>query len=174
VLIPELSERTGTPAATIKYYVREGLLPAGDRVGGNRTEYTDEHERRLKLIRAMLEVGKLSIAAVRTVLDALDEPDAPVVHAFDAAQQAVSRSAVPDIAPPSVPALDRVDALIARAGWADCDDNIGRAAAGRSRPRHGRHPARPRAHDRARRGRHRARGHPRSRTAPHGAGRRHE
>lgn len=129
MLIPELSERTGTPTATIKYYVREGLLPAGDRVGGNRTEYTDEHERRLKLIRAMLEVGKLSIAAVRTVLDALDEPDAPVVHAFDAAQQAVSRSAVPDIAPPSVPALDRVDALIARAGWADCDDNIGRGIA---------------------------------------------
>jgi hypothetical protein len=36
---------------------------------------------------------------------------------------------VPDIAPPSVPALDRVDALIARAGWADCDDNIGRGIA---------------------------------------------
>ena len=86
MLISELSERTGTPAATIKYYVRENLLPAGERVGGNRTEYTDEHARRLKLIRAMLEVGKLSIAAVRTVLDALDAPDAPVINAFDAAQ----------------------------------------------------------------------------------------
>ncbi|MGN6426182.1 MAG: MerR family transcriptional regulator, partial [Leifsonia sp.] len=87
MLISELAERSGTPAATIKYYVREGLLPAGERVGGNRTLYEEEHERRLRLIRAMLEVGKLSIAAVRGVLAALDEPGAPVAHAFDAAQQ---------------------------------------------------------------------------------------
>ena len=129
MLISELAERSGTPAATIKYYVREGLLAAGERVGGNRTLYGEEHERRLRLIRAMLEVGKLSIAAVRGVLAALDEPGAPVAHAFDAAQQAVSRSAVPDVAPPSPAALDRVDALIARSGWADCEDNIGRGIA---------------------------------------------
>jgi hypothetical protein len=77
----------------------------------------------------MLEVGKLSIASVRTVLDALDEPGAPVAHAFDAAQQAVSRAAVPDVAPPTEEALGRVDALAARAGWGDCDDNIGRGIA---------------------------------------------
>ncbi|WP_374008378.1 MerR family transcriptional regulator [Leifsonia sp. LS-T14] len=129
MLISELSERAGTPAATIKYYVREGLLPAGERVGGNRTLYGEEHARRLKLIRAMLEVGKLSVAAVKTVLEALDEPGAPVAHAFDAAQQAVSRSAVPDVAPPSEPALERVDDLAGRAGWADCGDNIGRGIA---------------------------------------------
>ncbi|MBO1741633.1 MerR family transcriptional regulator [Leifsonia sp. TF02-11] len=129
MLISELSERTGTPSATIKYYVREGLLPAGERVGGNRTIYGEEHARRLKLIRAMLEVGKLSVAAVRTVLEALDEPGAPVAHAFDAAQQAVSRSAVPDVAPPSPSALERVDAVVDRAGWADCGDNIGRGIA---------------------------------------------
>ncbi|GAB3395764.1 MerR family transcriptional regulator [Humibacter soli] len=129
MLISELSERSATPAATIKYYVREGLLPAGERVGGNRTVYGDEHERRLKLIRAMLEVGKLSIAAVHGVLDALDEPGAPVGHAFDVAQQAVSRSAVPAVAPPSAQALERVDALVIRSGWADCEDNIGRGIA---------------------------------------------
>jgi DNA-binding transcriptional MerR regulator len=129
VLISELSERTGTPPATIKYYVRENLLPGGERVGGNRTVYTDEHERRLKLIRAMLEVGKLSIAAVRSILDALDQPGAPIAHAFDVAQQAVSRSAVPGVTPPSAPALERVDALVARAGWAGCEDNIGRGIA---------------------------------------------
>ncbi|MFP3466723.1 MerR family transcriptional regulator [Leifsonia sp. SIMBA_070] len=126
MLISELAERSGTPTATIKYYVREGLLPAGERVGGNRTLYDESHERRLRLIRAMLEVGKLSIASVKTVLSALDEPDAPLVHTFDVAQQALSRSAVPDVAEPTPEALARVDALAARAGWSDCDDNIGR------------------------------------------------
>jgi len=129
VLISELADRSGTPAATIKYYVREGLLPAGERVGGNRTIYGEEHERRLRLIRAMLEVGKLSSASVKGVLAALDEPDAPIAHTFDIAQQALSRSAVPDVAEASPEALARVDALTARAGWADCDGNIGRQIA---------------------------------------------
>ncbi|MGN7800483.1 MerR family transcriptional regulator [Leifsonia sp. 22587] len=129
MLISELAERSGTPAATIKYYVREGLLPAGDRQGGNRTVYGEQHERRLRLIRAMLEVGKLSIASVKSVLAALDEPDAPIAHTFDVAQQALSRSAVPDVSEPSDDAYARVDALTARAGWTDCDDNIGRGIA---------------------------------------------
>ncbi len=131
MLISELADRSGTPAPTIKYYVREGLLPAGERIGGNRTLYGEEHERRLRLIRAMLEVGKLSIASVKNVIAALDEPDAPLAHTFDVAQQALSRSAVPDVAEPSPEALARVDAVAVRAGWADCDDNIGREIAAR-------------------------------------------
>lgn len=130
MFIAELSERSGTPAATIKYYVREGLLPAGERVGGNRTLYSDEHERRLRLIRAMLEVGKLSIASVKNVLDALDEPDAPIAHTFDVAQQALSRSAVP-LADPSPASLERIDAVAERAGWTGCEDNVGRDIAAR-------------------------------------------
>jgi len=131
MLITELAERSGTPSATIKYYVRERLLPAGDRVGGNRTEYGDEHEHRLKLIRAMLEVGQLSIDAVRRVLQALDEPDAPIIETFAVAQEALSQAAVRDVSEASPASLDRVDALIARSGWADCDDNIGRRIAAR-------------------------------------------
>ena len=131
MLITELAERSGTPAATIKYYVREGLLPAGDRVGGNRTDYSEEHEHRLTLIRAMLEVGQLSIEAVHRVLAALDDPDAPIGQTFGVAQEALSRAAVRDVSEPSAASLARVDALITRAGWLDCDDNIGRQIAAR-------------------------------------------
>jgi DNA-binding transcriptional MerR regulator len=132
VIISELAERSGTPAATIKYYVREGLLPAGERVGGNRTEYSEAHEHRLRLIRAMLEVGKLSIAAVGDVLEALDRPDAPIAETFEVAQRALSRDAVPGVSEPSPRALARVDALIDRAGWEDCRDNVGRPIAARA------------------------------------------
>jgi DNA-binding transcriptional MerR regulator len=130
VIISELADRSGTPAATIKFYVREGLLPAGERVGGNRTEYTEAHEHRLRLIRAMLEVGKLSIGSIGQVLAALDRPDAPIADTFEVAQRALARRAASDVSEPSARALDRIDALIDRAGWAaGCHDNVGRGIA---------------------------------------------
>ncbi|WP_431278033.1 MerR family transcriptional regulator [Leifsonia poae] len=130
MIISELADRSGTAAATIKFYVREGLLPVGERVGGNRTEYTDEHEHRLRLIRAMLEVGRLSIGSIRQVLDALDRPDAPIAETFEVAQRALARTTASDTAEPSTRSLGRVDALIDRAGWApECHDNVGRGIA---------------------------------------------
>jgi DNA-binding transcriptional MerR regulator len=131
MVITELAELSGTPAATIKYYVREGLLPAGERVGGNRTEYDESHAHRLKLIRAMLEVGKLSIGAISSVLTALDDPDAPIVHTFDVAQRALSRDTVTGVSQGSVAALERVDGVTERAGWGDCGDNVGREVVAR-------------------------------------------
>jgi DNA-binding transcriptional MerR regulator len=126
MLISELSRLSGTPAATIKYYVREGLLQKGDRTGGNRTEYDDEHVHRLRLIRAMLEVGKLSIGSAAAVLEALDRPELPIAETFEIAQNALSRDAVPDVADPTPEGLSRVEALISRAGWSDyCQGNVG-------------------------------------------------
>ncbi|WP_342670874.1 MerR family transcriptional regulator [Pseudonocardia acaciae] len=68
----ELSAASGVPIATIKYYLREGLLPAGERTSPNQANYTDAHVRRLKLVRALLDVGGLSVASVREVLTAID------------------------------------------------------------------------------------------------------
>jgi DNA-binding transcriptional MerR regulator len=130
VIISELVDRSGTPAATIKFYVREGLLPAGERVGGNRTEYTEAHEHRLRLIRAMLEVGKLSIGSIGQVLAALDRPDAPIADTFEVAQRALARRTASDISEPSARALEQIDALIDRAGWTPgCHHNVGRGIA---------------------------------------------
>jgi DNA-binding transcriptional MerR regulator len=71
----ELSRRTGVPVPTIKYYLREGLLPPGERTSPNQALYDEPHVRRLKMVRALVEVGGMSIAAVRDVLDAVDAPD---------------------------------------------------------------------------------------------------
>ncbi|QGV81516.1 MerR family transcriptional regulator [Streptomyces ficellus] len=76
--IGELSRRTGVSVPTVKYYVREGLLPAGRLSSPNQASYDESHERRLRLIRALLEVGGLSVAAIREVLDAVDDDDRPV------------------------------------------------------------------------------------------------
>nr|WP_043840863.1 MerR family transcriptional regulator [Amycolatopsis taiwanensis] len=69
----ELSRESGVPVATIKYYLREGLLPPGERTSPNQARYNAEHVRRLKLVRALLDVGGLSIAGVREVLQAIDD-----------------------------------------------------------------------------------------------------
>lgn len=124
--ISELVDRSGVSSATIKYYVREGLLMPGERVGGNRTEYAEEHLQRLRLIRAMLEVGKLSIESVSQVLGALEAVDVPLSHTFEIAQRSLARSAVSEKSEPSTEALARVDALRSRTrGWEPIVDNIG-------------------------------------------------
>ncbi|MBB5781684.1 MerR family transcriptional regulator [Nonomuraea jabiensis] len=70
--IGELSKLSGVPIPTIKYYLREGLLPAGERTQFNQAQYEETHLRRLKLVRALVEVGGLSIAATRTVLELMN------------------------------------------------------------------------------------------------------
>ncbi len=77
VRIGELSKDTGIPVPTIKYYLREGLLPAGERTHANQVSYTAEHARRLRLIRAMVQVGDLPIGTVRTMLAEIDSAERP-------------------------------------------------------------------------------------------------
>jgi DNA-binding transcriptional MerR regulator len=74
--ISELSRRTGVSVASIKYYLREGLLAPGESAGAtNQADYDESHVHRLHLIRTLLTVGGLSVAAVRDTVHALDAPD---------------------------------------------------------------------------------------------------
>lgn len=73
--IGELSRQSGVPVPTIKYYVREGLLPAGERTHANQVRYSESHLRRLRLVRAMTDVGKLPISTVREMMAEVDSPD---------------------------------------------------------------------------------------------------
>jgi DNA-binding transcriptional MerR regulator len=69
----ELSRRADASIPTIKYYLRQGLLPSGVPTARNQADYGDEHVDRLLLIRTLTGLGRLSIATVRTVLEALDK-----------------------------------------------------------------------------------------------------
>lgn len=72
--IGELSRRSGVPIPTIKYYLREGLLPGGTATAANQADYGEEHVKRLRLIRALVEVGGLTVAATAEVVSHLDDP----------------------------------------------------------------------------------------------------
>lgn len=72
--ISELARRTGLSVATVKYYLREGLLPGGARSAPNQAAYGEEHVRRLGLIRTLRTVGGLEIEHVRRVVTAIEDP----------------------------------------------------------------------------------------------------
>jgi DNA-binding transcriptional MerR regulator len=74
--ISELSRTSGVPVATIKYYLREGLLHDGRLTSATQAQYDQSHVARLRLVRALLGAGGLSVAGAREVLDQLAHPPA--------------------------------------------------------------------------------------------------
>ncbi|MFJ9111553.1 MerR family transcriptional regulator [Streptomyces sp. NPDC102283] len=74
--ISELSRRSGVATATIKYYLREGLLPPGRATAATQAEYGEVHVRRLRLIRALIGVRGLTVSAAKDVLDVVNEGEA--------------------------------------------------------------------------------------------------
>ncbi len=116
--LAELSERSGVSTATIKYYLREGLLPPGERVSATQAEYDEEHLRRLRLVRAMVQVGRIPVATAREVLAAVDDASADQFERMDSAVSALPHSPPPDEADEAVRAArDAADALLRRLDW---------------------------------------------------------
>ncbi|MFC5721020.1 MerR family transcriptional regulator [Streptomyces gamaensis] len=71
--LAELSERSGVSTPTIKYYLREGLLQPGHRVTATQAAYGEEHLRRLRLVRALIQIGKVPVAVAREVISAAED-----------------------------------------------------------------------------------------------------
>lgn len=119
--IGELSERTGVPSATIKYYLREQLLPAGEHGEGNIVEYGPEHLHRLILIRALSETAGLSVAQIGEVLTILARHPDSAFQALGAALAATHRDPKFSLSSESArSAAERtVDRLLGEHGWAE-------------------------------------------------------
>ena len=121
----DLSEASGVPVATIKFYLRERLLPAGERTQPNQSQYTDVHLRRIKLIRALIEVGGLSVAGARGVIAVLDLPGQSVHNVLGLAQHAmIPPTPTPDTAEFRA-ARDQVQDTLGRLGWDVSPNNPG-------------------------------------------------
>ena len=127
----ELSERSGVAVPTIKFYLREGLLAAGERTSPNQAAYDDGHVDRLRLVRALIDVGGLSVAATSAVIAAIDTPEVPLHHAFEIAQ-----NALPGVLPegeegPAGPGASAVQGELADRGWFVTRGNPGHPVAAR-------------------------------------------
>ncbi|MEO3689855.1 Cd(II)/Pb(II)-responsive transcriptional regulator [Roseateles paludis] len=71
--IGELARATDTPTETIRFYEREGLLPAPPRTASNYRRYGESEVRRLSLIRRCRALD-MSLAEVRALLSLSDAP----------------------------------------------------------------------------------------------------
>lgn len=73
--IGELADAAAIPTETIRFYEREGLLPAPARTSGNFRAYEAEHLERLQFIRFCRSLD-MSLNEVRVLLKVKDDPRA--------------------------------------------------------------------------------------------------
>ncbi|MFG6191004.1 MerR family transcriptional regulator [Nonomuraea sp. JJY05] len=115
--ISELSAKSGVAIPTIKYYLRESLLHQGEQTAATRAEYDESHLRRLRLIRALLEVGRLPVASIKKIIEAVEDESLPMHLMLGTAHYALSAAVEPEPGEEWQLARDQVDRLIADRGW---------------------------------------------------------
>jgi len=116
--ISQLSRQTGVSVATIKFYLRDGLLPSGQRTARNQAEYDESHRRRLLAIRALTEVVQLDLASTRRLLRAIDDHELPLAELYRAVGTALfSERPTADDTDQLTDAYAEVDAFIQDVGW---------------------------------------------------------
>jgi Cd(II)/Pb(II)-responsive transcriptional regulator len=72
--IGEVAKKTGSQVETIRYYEREGLLPAPARSEGNYRLYGPSHVERLQFIRHCRSLD-MTLDEIRSLLSFRDAPD---------------------------------------------------------------------------------------------------
>ncbi|WP_441248410.1 MerR family transcriptional regulator [Kitasatospora sp. McL0602] len=116
--LAELSERSGVSPATIKYYLREQLLQPGVLVTTKQAEYGEEHLRRLRLVRALIQIGRIPVATAREVLTAIQSDDLDQNLRLGIAVRSLPPGPEPEPGDPAVAEARREAALLAdEIGW---------------------------------------------------------
>jgi DNA-binding transcriptional MerR regulator len=98
--------------------MREGLVPQGERTSPNQAIYDESHLRRLRLARALIDVGGLPVAVAHDVLRTLDDARPNLHDLLGKAQYAATarKDAKPDTEEWRQ-AEEDTRALIAERGW---------------------------------------------------------
>jgi DNA-binding transcriptional MerR regulator len=114
--ISELAARTAVSVATLKYYLREGLLHRGTLTAPNQAFYDERHVSRVQLVRLLREVGGVPISRLRAVVEVLEQDGIGLVDAIGAAADALAPEPPPP-GPLAAAARDIATTLIESAGW---------------------------------------------------------
>ncbi len=112
MLISELSSRTGTSVATLKFYLREGLLMPGTALSATRSDYGEEHVRRVGVARALTDVVGISVQQAREIFRLFDAPRSEL---FESLGRAMAQ--LPPAGTPEADDYPRARAVIERLGW---------------------------------------------------------
>lgn len=72
IKISELAERAEVPVATVRHYLREGLLPEPVRTSRNMAYYPAEFAERIRLIKQLQEDRFMPLRVIKQLLDSAD------------------------------------------------------------------------------------------------------
>ncbi len=112
----DLAQASGLPVATVKYYLREGLLTQGRKVSSRLAEYDEGHLRRLSLLRLLREVGGVPVEGLRRLVRVIGTEGVSVHETFSEAANALA-----PVPPPPGPLREATrelaDQVITAAGW---------------------------------------------------------
>ncbi len=118
--ISQLSQAADLPVGTVKFYLRTGLLHPGRATSATQAIYDDSHVARLRLVRALLEVGKLSHAEIQRILAALEAPQSSALQTLETMSLA---STTPTEIDASRVDLTQAVALVNELGWSIGEDS---------------------------------------------------
>ena len=73
--ISELSSLSTIPLSTIKFYIRESLIPRPNKIRGTRAYYDARHLNKLKLIKKIQSEGKVPLSKIKEIISLIDDGD---------------------------------------------------------------------------------------------------
>lgn len=115
--ISELSHETNVSIPTIKYYIREGLVPPGTRTAKTQANYGPEHIRRLRLIRTLVDVGEVPLASIGHILAVIDDPNVETHDMLGVVHSALTPPATHRRHGETDATIDEVATYIKQLGW---------------------------------------------------------
>jgi DNA-binding transcriptional MerR regulator len=115
VQISELADRAEVPIATVKYYLRAGLLPPGQAAGPRMARYDETHLRRLRVLRMLREVGGVPVSALQQIVEAVDDETRPAHEVLCLVSDALT-PLLEDYSPDEA-SRRMVDDALTEAGW---------------------------------------------------------
>jgi DNA-binding transcriptional MerR regulator len=113
--ISELAERADVPVATVRHYLREGLLPEPVKTSRNMAYYPPEFVDRIRTIKRLQEERFMPLRVIKEALLAERTPKAEVLERFDLPARALDRLAEVGVLSPDSTGYSQADVRIIEA-----------------------------------------------------------
>lgn len=113
--ISELAERADVPVATVRHYLREGLLPEPVKTSKNMAYYPPEFVDRIRQIKRLQEEQFMPLRVIREALLADRTPQTELLERFDLPARALDRLAEVGVLSPDERGYSRADVRIVEA-----------------------------------------------------------
>ena len=116
--LAELARTTGASTSSIKFWIREGILPRGAKHNATTAEYGEEHCDRIELIQLLRTQLRVPMAEIARLTAMLDDPEVDFVSVQEKCQVLALGLHRPP-GPMVGPEHEKISALCAELGWPD-------------------------------------------------------